>query len=115
MWSSYEQELLWQLLNAEYPRKELESAIPKVLEEISENPSKFIEALGGMTLILRDFTHPKIIETIITLPESFKFFPTDLLSYWFDKEPKETISTLSNLCKELCDLDSRDLTRVSKL
>ena len=65
-----------------------------------------------MIIALKDVVHASIIETIVTLPETYKLFPTDLLTIWFEKDPKETISVLSGLCKVLCDSDSRDLTKV---
>ena len=106
-WGSYEQSLLWQIVKAESSVNILIQFISPLLNDI-KNPDKHGEALSGIVIALKDYVHSSLIKSVVTLPESFKLFPTDLLSYWFDLNSKETISALTDLCDLLCDPDTRD-------
>lgn len=110
-WGSYEQSLLWQMVKAECSLDQLIHFLSPLLHDM-KSPEKFGEALAGIVIVLKDSIHSSLIESIVTLPESFKLFPTDLLSYWFDLNSKETISVLSDLCDTLCDPDTRDTDKV---
>jgi len=100
-WDSYEQQLLWQLVRAEFTNHEIAGFAASVLSAI--DPAVHHEALSALRILLHGVAEKRLVETVVSLsPLVFNNFPSDLLCTWYISELQTVVnSALEKYIKKL--------------
>lgn len=92
-WDSYEQQLLWQLVRAEFTNDEIAGFASSTLSVI--DPSIHHEALSALRILLHGVAEKRLVETVVSLsPLVFGTFPSDLLCTWYISELQTVVNAV---------------------